>query len=295
MFARAWAAACALLLTQGLGDAFAQAAIPAESIPVGAGLPDGKPVDIRGLHTGMPGAAAVAVLQQHYKGQRGAKLLIREKTLPNAPAPYVAYATNADLPGGNDNYDFLGAAFTSNASGNQVVSIISDAGFGQGNQPSANETMAAIKQKYGEPTATSGTDFQLSMFYGFRGGKALGKDQSCAGLMQIRQLSLKDRNVLQLDHWHREMADGVRSSMASNMPVESRGCDAVMFVDIVYGVSVAADRNLVPNKNTIGRMKILFFDAKRFRAAADQDAAAIKVLEEKRLQSAPTGKGPAKL
>ena len=243
----------------------------------------------------MPSAAALAVLQQHYKGQRGVKLLTREKTLPNADKAYMAYATNADLPGGNNNYDFLGAAFTSNASGNQVVSIVSDAGYSSGNQPSAPETIAAIKQKYGEPSSTTEGDIMLTMHYGYRDGKVLTIDRACSGLTRLNRISLRNADVLIKDQWHREMADGAESDMASNMPAESTRCDAVMYVNVGYGFSIGPDRSVVPNKKTVSQLHIVFFDAKRFRAAVERDAAAVKEFKDKALQNAPAGKGPAKL
>lgn len=287
MFARAWAAACGLLLAGSLGVSHAQTtpAMP----PVGTGLPEGKSIDIRGLHTGMANAPAMAILQQHYKDHPQAKLQTRTRSAPNVAKPYLAYAMNDGHRGGNG-YDYLGAAFTSDASGNQVVSIISEAEFASGKQPSAPETLAAIKKKYGEPSSTSGTDFETTLIYGYKDGKILAVDRPCTGLTQVAQLSLRNQDVLMLDRWFLEMAAGAKEDMSPGLPAEKTRCEALMRISIGYGVSVGPDRLLTPNKNVIGVMKILFFDAKRFRAAQERDEAAPKTPP-----SGPTGSGPAKL
>lgn len=287
MFARAWAAACGLLLAGSLGVSHAQTAPPMP--PIGAGLPEGKAIDIRGLHTGMASATAMAILQKHYKDHPQAKLQTRTRNAPNVAKPYLVYAMNDGHRGGNG-YDYLGAAFTSDASGNHVVSIISNAEFASGKQPSAPETIAAIKTKYGEPSSTSGTDFEATLMYGYRDGKILAIDRPCTGLSRVAQLSLTNQDVLRLDRWFLEMAADAKEDMSPGLPAERTRCDALMRISIGYGVSVGPDRLLTPNKNVIAVMTILFFDAKRFRAAQERDEAVPKTPP-----SSPTGTGPAKL
>jgi hypothetical protein len=238
----------------------------------------------------MTSASAIAILQPHYKEHPQAKLLTRNRNTPNVAKPYLAYAMNDGYGGGGNAYDYLGAAFTSDGSGNQVVSIISDAGFASGKQPSASETIAAIKKKYGEPSSTSSTDFETTLLYGYRDGKILALDRPCSGLTRLGELSLRNDDVLRLDKWFLEMAEGAKADMSAAMPADTTRCDAMMRVSIGYGVSVGQDRLLTPNKNVIGVMKILFFDAKRFRAAQERDEAGPQTPK-----SGPAGTGPAKL
>lgn len=287
MLPKTWAAACGVLLMSVFSDAVAQVATGSAMPPVGAGLPDGRPVDIRGLHTGMPGAAALSLLREHYKAQP-VKLNIRSMTLLNSKTEFVAYAMNSNFSG--DTYDYLGAAFTSNASGNQVVSIMSHAGYGAGKERSTAETLAAIKQKYGEPSAVTETQFTLLLRYGYKNGQLVKANNPCAGLTGMSELSLRNRDVIQLDEWRTMMGRSARSdgTMAPSDPAQ--GCSAAMYITIVYGLHPKQ-----PNVNSISEIRFVFFDAERFRAATLRDAEFVKDQGAIERQTAPGGSGASKL
>jgi len=273
------------------GQAYAQAgkpgtAIPSVSVPAGTGLPDNKPIDIRGLHAGMPSDAALAVLRDHYKSQ-AIKLNVVSATLPNTNAPFAAFGVNDRRVDGDKSYDLLGAAFTSNANGNQVVSIISNVLYPAGQERNTAETVAAIKQKYGEPTQIDKSDYGLRFQYSFKSGRVLSGNPTCDPLTRLDNVALTTASV---GNWQQAMYGAANTDRVLNISPDQRDCAAIMFIQLGYG----RDRDDY-NPKALREMRVVFFDAARFKAATARDAAVVKELEEKARSNAPAGSGASKL
>lgn len=285
------AALCGLLFVMAAGQAHAQAgkpgaAIPSVSVPPGAGMPDGKPIDIRGLHTGMSSDAALAVLRDHYKSQ-AVKLNVVSATLPNTNTPFVAFGTNDRRVDGNS-YDLLGAAFTSNANGNQVVSIISNVRYAPGQERNTAETIAAIKQKYGEPSETNESRHGVRFQYTYKSGRLLNGKTTCESLGGLWQVTLTAASV---GTWRQAMYGATGSDVSPQaLGPDKRDCAGVMFIYLGYG-RLRDDYN----PKALAEMNVFFYDAARFKAAADRDATVVKELEEKARSGAPAGSGASKL
>ena len=284
-------AACALIFACVASGASAQSTepkFPVESVPVpaGKGMPGDKPIDIRGLHAGMTSEAAVAVLREHYKTVPKNKLNIRMSSLRYAAGPFVMYAANA-IVGESPYFDYVGAAFTSNANGNQVVAIASETRYAPGKEANAGETLAAIIKKYGEPSMKKDVG-GLKLIYAYKNGEIVPEKNVCS--FHQADVSLSDPGVSMQDQWYSRLVSVISGDDPRAFPPEVTGCTAILYITIGYATHAGQT-----NKNAIARLNIAFFDAARFRAALQRDQLVQKELNEKAKGAAPGGSGASKL
>lgn len=263
--------------------------IESVAMPVGVGLPNGKPVDILGLYTGMTATDALPILREHYREQPRNKLSVSELRLPYSKASYVAFARNG--LGGDRSYDLLAIAASSNASGNQVVNIIREVRYAPGSEANTEETIASIIGKYGRPSSRRDDGERGGMLsYGYKDGTIVEAEHACVALNDVLGISLNSQ-WLTGEGWYGTLVGAAKTNLTGNYySDDGQRCSAYMGIRIETAL-----QNGQYNKNAIRNLYFVFFDAARFIFANNRDVAAQKELTEKARASAPAGKGAPKL
>jgi hypothetical protein len=263
--------------------------VESQSMPIGAGLPDQKPVEILGLHTGMGGDAALHVLQEHYKGQPRNKLNVGMGQLRFANKPYFAIGRNMNggLP---PPFDDLAAALSSQASGNQVQLVARQTAYAPGGELNTAQTIASITGKYGSPSTTKDNGPQsTTLIYGYKQGKVLQNTQyACVALNGI--YAIGNLNSAGGGSWDQIMFQAAQANLGNSFSEEGLHCSAYMSVELSY-----AYQNGQYNKQAVSGISFVFFDADRYVFAHNRDAKAQAELIEKARLAAPQGTGGPKL
>jgi hypothetical protein len=256
------------------------------TLPVGHGFPGGKPLDIAGIFFGMDGEKARPVLNRHYANQKGkphfamAKMPVsNEMFLRQSQGTYYA---------GDVNYDNMYVLFSGPASGNQVVYITREAQFLKDTRPSRAATLAAIKEKYGEPSNPDGN----AMDFYFSKGKRL-TDKEDADFRSCRDGGYGINHAGQ-----RAIGEDVRIShlrQAYQAMQNAKGqCDIYIRISLRDSYDTIGGR-IVKNESVIGGISAWAFDYARFFATTNADAKAIEDLTNKARQSIPSGRAAPKL
>jgi len=229
----------------------------------------------------MSGDAAIAIVLKHAASQ-GPKNRPHQyrSTLKHASKPFVAMVRAQQDEG--KSWDNLYALLSSNASGNQVVSIIRNVRFAESELASTKDTVDAVITKYGKPTREDAADSLRFLFFGYKDGQLLSGESECVGL---------SGNAARLARESRHNAEGWLSSFSGSI-VANRGdnCSAAMVWYLGY-----AHLNGFYNDKVIASLGVAFFDAQRFLATSQRDVAAEKELEEKARNSPVTPTAKPKL
>jgi len=260
-------------------------------LPVGAGFPGGKTIDIAGFHLGMDGARARGLLAQHYKSQKTKPSFIMAK-LPFSNDSFLRAVTGSDYSS-DITYDNIYALFSSPASGNQAFLIRRTARFTGDRRPDREATIAAIRQKFGEPTDIVGTN---RMRFFFAKGQRVSKEQqpdyqSCGASAPNSIANLGNNG----QHHGEETISSILSITREVARATGSGaCDIVVEVwwetatQIVQGQIVNLD-------HLITRLEIMAFDHARFSATNDADQQAMQALQDGAVKSVAPGRAAPKL
>jgi len=188
----------------------------------------------------------------------------------------VTYATSMkfDTPAAKDHgAESMEAHFTSPASGNFAYYIIRDLGFAKDKQPTQQDMIQRVTEKYGKPTAIG--DGRLYYFY--KGGKIVSVKQKYTPESAVTALNdpispkaavaLNDANgrgscVAVLKHVQAETEKSL-----TRLAQDAKGANCDGLVDIALSPGSAKDR--------IGKAVFTLIDLKRIASAAKIDNEAL--------------------
>lgn len=258
--------------------------VESKALPVGAGLPDNKPIDVFGFHTGMDGKAALEKFEatSHDPNYRPTVGMFK---LQFAKQNYFGLGDMKTRDA--DSHGRLITVLSSNASGNQVLGIHRKIAFKRGSEPGTAAYLDAIKAKYGEPSlSVSELDSQLELYFAYRDGEpvtAATRHELCNIYLQtaagtVREGRNKGGYIFQ--ELGRDSAENQKSP---------NRCSAIMEITLRYGIT----DNGLRNKNSIRMIDVTFFDADRTAFAIPRDAEAQQDLIN-RANNAPLDSGTGK-
>lgn len=281
MILRATFGAALLIAAHGIADA-------RDTYPIGKGFTDDKTIDINGFFLGMSAAQARPLLERHYAAQKR-KAAFANARMMNDEFTVFGYGV---VDNNNYTYDNFAVAFSAPASGNQAVYIRRWAHYLPADRLDRSATIAALKQKFGEPSEQDAT----SLSYYFRNGRLMTASEAKKSGCRVAGRSLTPlRTIGQQGDNPRanSIYDSLRNAFAA---IENNGgnCDVVIEVSWSFGFDRVGG-NLVDNKETLQRFEIVAFDAARFFATNNTDAVAIDEAEKKAIKQLPKGVGAPKL
>jgi hypothetical protein len=260
------------------------AAAQSNDPPIGHGFPDGKTIDIAGIYFGMNGAKARPVLNAHYANQKGKSWSqYGMERMPFTNETFVRMAWN-NYRAGNINFDNLRVLFSTPASGNQAVFISREAQYLDDARPNRAATIAAIKEKFGEPSDTVRDRMEFYYAGGRRLTKASGEPFAACGSGGH-------------DISRAATAAGSFNDLRKAFQAMHRtpgACDVYVNIELTSSSDVIGGQ-IVRNENVIGRLIVWAFDVSRFLATTNTDAKFIETMRNKARQSIPSGKGAPKL
>jgi hypothetical protein len=268
MFFKSGAAAAALLgaLTTS-GDAQNSAA---------------KAPDINGFSLGMTGAQAKPMIEK-----MTLKHHLRLVKFPTTNEAFIQMAYGI-LSEPNKPSDSMHMYFSGPPTGNQATFIHRRLRFAEGQEPNREATIAALKEKYGEPlqVAEGGIEF----------GVVNGKRPATEAERMACQRG--NSNLVYAMRWSMGVSDNgpfFRALYGASKVMQSQGkCDWYVFANWSFP-SQKVGAQYVTNKNILSQLNVLAFEPARYQAAAEQDEAAMKADINRASQTAPKGGAAPKL
>jgi len=229
--------------------------------------------DIIGISSDDDAAKAGGTLEAYLKDFPSAKPQATQQKFGNTD---VTYATSMrfDSPAGNGHgAESMEMRFTSPASGNFAYYIARDLGFTKDKQPTQQDMIQHVTEKYGKPTAIG--DGQLYYFY--KGGKIVSVKQRYTPESAVTALNepispkaavaLNDTNgrgscVAVLKH-----VQATLEKSLDQLAKDAKGanCDAVLDVALTSGGT----------KDRVGKAIFTLIDLKRITSAAKIDSEAL--------------------
>ncbi|MEA2902773.1 MAG: hypothetical protein QOI12_160 [Alphaproteobacteria bacterium] len=252
-------ALAAALLLVAIGSAGAQD----HPLPIEYGFPDGKSIDIAGFYFGMTGAQARQRIPAHYEKQKSKPGYVLAK-MPITNEAFLRL-THGDLYAGNISYDNIALFFSAPPSGNQAVFIRRSAHFLGNDRPNRAATLAAIREKLGEPSRTVGNH---TMEFYFAKGRTLTQAdgsnyEACnAGRGDLSQVGIASGGLIhtQDDILLRYLTGAYRA-----MQNAKGACDIYIRTELSGSYDQVGNQS-VQNENAIGRLNVMAFDYARFFA-----------------------------
>ncbi|WP_297109158.1 hypothetical protein [uncultured Devosia sp.] len=271
-------------------SALAQPVFPVsvEVMDIGVGLPDGQTMDVAGFYPGQPADEAFATAQEFYAAQGANPPYVVEASLEFADTPFILGIGPSGMMR-TETYDDVYAVFSTNGSGNQLVTLFRDVRYGS-EYPNADATLQAIIDKYGPPGSDSGEFRENSarvIEYGFLDGAAkTGDGVICPSLNALR--TFQPRNGHDLNTLRQLTFRAAENNLNVYNPQDR--CDVYLRIEI--GPGYENGRN---NPDIVGSMKMFVIDAARFESANARDNAAQRELQELAAGQRSQGAGAPKL
>jgi len=279
---------------------FATLAIVLASLPAASLAYDIKPKDsataftakmrpdILGISTDSTAEAARAIFDATFKGRLDTKTDIQQQKFGNTTVSYIAALTSTFPSGAKQTGEMLSTSFTSPASANRAYFIARNLTFAPDQQPSRNEMIKQVMDKYGAPTIVG----DQHLYYVYRAGKIVSvgaKYKEPTALEALdRPLDPKAAIKLDDDNGRGSCVAAVKRSLAKDKTLsamldeaKAANCDGTLSVRLTPGA--AADR--------IGTAQFTLLDFKRMVSAAKIDGDALAA-ESKERNPAPQGTAP---
>jgi hypothetical protein len=223
----------------------------------------------------MPGVKAIELATEFFAKQNR-KVQLRKVQIPFANEAYVASVQGTFLTPPADN---LLIGLTSNATDNQVAFIRRETRY-RGDYPNTQETIAALKAKYGEPLFVKETPSAISMTYGYQKGVPASTENSSGPCWQtIANMPSQVSDSGQINY--RELIDTGKQER----------CGVVMWFRIEYPRLPGNQYN----KTAVEDLIISIADVRRLADAAAWDFKEAQRLKALVPGAAPAGKGAPKL
>lgn len=241
----------------------------------GDGYVNRKPLDVLGLTTGMPMDRAKSIVESHYAKQ-SRKMKTGTDGFPFNNEDFVVYFGPDDKFDANRAEDNLYVIASSPVVQSQVVFIRRYVRFPNDKPASLDDTVRALKEKYGQPGSERDTAMTLDLNYSTSNGELASKERdACLGARNLISFNAdKDR----------ENIDIVAAAQHGN----AEGCTIAASVRLVYANMAGS-----VNKKAVAAMFVTVFDVKRTWAGVELDMKEIERL--KGLAKATPGKGAPKL
>lgn len=253
-----------------------------EPAPIGEGYADGKPYDVLGLTTGMDGAQAAALVGKFYT-QQGRKARVTSASLPFNSQKFTSWVGPDDQWSSGKPEDTLFVAMSSAASKNQVIYIKRFVTYPKDKPANYNETLAALKAKYGQPGSLSVNDYSATLTYPVRAGAVVQTSGNDAPACVFARTAAQS-------HPNADRSGRPGYAEAARLGVTDK-CSTLMFIKLDFA-SVNGQRN----QSVIEEMNITVVDIDRVWTALEWDKKEIARLKELARTSAPAGtSAPPKL
>lgn len=267
------------------------AAAQTPPLPVGSGFPEGKSIDIAGFYFGMTGAQTRQRIPAHYERQKSRPGFVMAK-MPFTDEPFLRL-THGDLFAGNITYDNMALFFSAPPSGNQAVFIRRAAHYLGNDRPNRDVMLAAIREKFGEPSRAAGNTLEFFFAKGRRLTPADGNDfQACdAGYGNLGEIGVANGGLI---HTQDNILVHYLTGAYNAMQTARGACDIYIRIEVSDSYDQLGNQS-VRNEKAIGRLNVMAFDYARFFANHNMDAQAIALAREKATQSAPKGGAAPKL
>lgn len=244
--------------------------------------------DILGISTDSTAEAARAIFDAAFKGRLDTKTDIQQQRFGNTAVSYIAGLTSNFPSGTKQTGEMLSTSFTSPASANRAYFIARNLTFAPDQQPSRNEMIKQVMDKYGAPTIVG----DQHLYYVYRAGKIVSvgaKYKEPTALEALdRPLDPKAAIKLDGDNGRGSCVAAVKRSLAKEKTLaamldeaKAANCDGTLSVQLTPGA--AADR--------IGTAQFTLLDFKRMVSAAKIDGDALAA-ESKERNPAPQGTAP---
>lgn len=244
--------------------------------------------DILGISTDSTAEAARAIFDAAFKGRLDTKTDIQQQRFGNTAVSYIAALTSNFPSGTKQTGEMLSTSFTSPASANRAYFIARNLTFAPDQQPSRNEMIKQVMDKYGAPTIVG----DQHLYYVYRAGKIVlvgAKYKEPTALEALdRPLDPKAAIKLDGDNGRGSCVAAVKRSLAKEKTLaamldeaKAANCDGTLSVQLTPGA--AADR--------IGTAQFTLLDFKRMVSAAKIDGDALAA-ESKERNPAPQGTAP---
>lgn len=241
-----------------------------------------KAPDINGFSLGMTAAQARPLIEK-----LPAKHQFRLLKFPTTGETFTHMAYGL-VPEPNKPSDTIYIYFSGPPTGNQATFIHRRIRFAEGQEPNREATIAALKQKYGEPLQMTENGIEF--------GSVNGKRPATEAERMACQRG--NSNLVYAMRWTMGTLDNgpfFRALYAASKVMQSQGtCDWYVFADWSFP-SQKVGTQYVPNKNVLLQLNVLAFEPARYKTAAEQDEAAMKVDINRANQTAPRGGAAPKL
>lgn len=221
--------------------------------PYGDGYVGRKPFDILGLTTGMPMDKAKPIVERLY-GEQRRKVKPNTDAFPFNNEEFVVYFGPEDKFDPNKAEDTLYVMASSPVVGSEVIFIRRYIRFPNDKPANLEETVKALKAKYGPPGSEYASDKMLDLNYSTSNGELTPKH---------RDFCLGARNLVGFDAAKdRENIDIVAAAQHGN----AEGCTIAASVQLVYATAAGTT-----NKKAVAAMFVTAFDVKRTWTGVELD------------------------